>query len=339
VTIAYRVYGFTLASNVAIPALGPPLSRESAFPDTYCEIGDLPGWAAYALTLPQNRVPMSRSCSGEDGWSFQLSEYGDRRFFRLSYGDGACFVIDAETRRIWAACPGSLTFEDLTTYLVGPVMGFVLRRRGVLTLHASCFCVGGHAFALCGGAGAGKSTTAAALALREIPILCEDVAALRERQRGFWAAPGYPRVNLWPESVKGLLGTADALPRITPTWGKRFLPLDGETAKFESQERPLAAIYLVAPRTNDEGAPRIETPSQREAALLLVQNTYMNYLLDGTQRAQEFDSIAHVVSSVAVRRLIPHRDPSRIGTMCELLEADATEIAASGGRQGLNEHA
>jgi hypothetical protein len=329
VTYCYSTYGLCLESPTAIEGLSlAKLNCEASGADRIrVTIGECPTWATAALQLPAELVYVSPVANGHPGTTFQLSRLGGGQFFRLSYSDGSRFVVDAETRRIWGACQPPLTQEDLVTYLVGPVLGFVLRRRGVLALHASSFCKGGLAFALCGGAGAGKSTTAAALALQGCPIQSEDITALRERDGFFRAASGYPRVNLWPESTSNLFGSPKALPEITPNWEKRYLPLDGAMAEFENQERQLAAVYLLEPRSNNEDVPRIEDISPREAAFLLVRNTYMNYLLDKQQRASEFDAVARLVSGTAMRRLIPHSDPAKIGAMCELLQTDSADTA------------
>jgi len=259
-----------------------------------------------------------------DAPTFQVEQLGHGEFFRLSYSDGTQVVTDAQTQRIWGATPTPLTLEDLCTYLVGSVMGFVLRRRGILTLHASCFCIDGFAFALCGSAGCGKSTAAAALALRGVSILSEDIAALREKDGKFYVAPGYPRVNLWPDSAAHLFGAFHSLPKITPNWEKCFLGLNGNHTKFETQERPLEAIYVMESRSQAPNAPRIRDASPRAAVLGLVQNTYMNYLLNREQRANEFDMIVKLAASVPVKLLTPSSDVARINAMCELLEEDAS---------------
>lgn len=327
-TRQYSAYGLDLESSSEIHGLtsrfdGDGLRVQSETPPIKLVIGSCPDWAKHALRLPAQLVYVSAQANPEGSTLFRLESLGPREFFRLSYADGTEFVADRETRNLWGSCPSTLTSEDLATYLLGPIMGFMLRTRGTLALHASCFCIGPNAFALCGCAGTGKSTAAAALALRGVRILCEDIAALRERGGCFFLSPGYPRINLWPDSAENLLGTASDLPKITPNWEKRFLPLDGKLAKFENQERPLAAIYVLEPRTEDPSAPRIEKVLPQEAALLLVQNTYMNYLLDKRQRAHEFDAIARLVAQVPVGRLIPSSDPAKLKAMCELLEAAA----------------
>jgi len=260
---------------------------------------------------------------------FTLTSYGAREFFELSYGNEARFLVDGVAERLWGSCLPPFTNEDLATYFLGPVMGFVLRRRSILALHASAVCIGGRAVALCGESQAGKSTTAAALALRGIPVLCEDITPLIEEHGRFQVEPGYPRVCLWPDAVEKLLGARDALPQLTPTWEKFFLPLDGGNARFEEQRRVLGAVYLFAPRVAEADAPRIETMSAREALLELVQNTYMNWLLDRRQRAAEFDALSRLVTQVPIRRIVPHVDPGRIGALCELIVADGERLSAS----------
>jgi hypothetical protein len=260
---------------------------------------------------------------------FTLTSFGNEEFFQLAYGTEALFFVDAAAKRVWGACLPPLTNEDAETYLLGPVMGFVLRRRRVLALHASAVCIGGQAVALCGESQSGKSTTAAALALRGVPVLCEDITPLVSERGIFYVEPGYPRVCLWPDAVEKLLGAPDSLPRLTPSWEKLFLPLDGRNAKFEAKRQVLSAVYLFAPRVTEPDAPRMELLSPREAILELVQNTYMNWLLDRRQRAAEFDALSKLVTQVPIRRIVPHVDPGRISALCELIVADEERPSAA----------
>ncbi|MGH9743788.1 MAG: hypothetical protein ACRD51_15700 [Candidatus Acidiferrum sp.] len=253
---------------------------------------------------------------------------GDEQYFELTYTDGTSFLLDAGMTRLCGTWLPALTLEDFTTYLLGPVMGFILRQRRILSLHASTVSIAGHAIALCGASEAGKSTTAAALALRGIPVLAEDVSPVKEEAEGFFIEPGYPRICLWPGAVEALFGRQDALPQLTPNWEKRFLALDGVQAKFEAERRSLGAIYLLAPRTEEKDAPRVESLGMREALLELVQNTYMNWLLDREQRAAELDVLSRLVARVPVRRIVPHSDPARLGALCDLIVTDAEGLLA-----------
>ncbi len=327
-TYPYRAYGLTLGCDTPVSALRPEPTDLERY-DIEVSLGPETDWVREARHLP-SRLEHPRPGEAEgDNPAFTLTSFGSREFFELAYGDEALFFVDAVAERLWGTCLPPLTNEDVATYLLGPVMGFVLRRRSVLALHASAVCIRGLAVALCGESQAGKSTTAAALALRGIPVLCEDITPLIEKDGRFQVEPGYPRVCLWPDAVEKLFGARDALPRLTPSWEKFFLPLDGGNAKFEGQRRAISVVYHFAPRVAEADAPRIETMSASEALLNLVQNTYMNWLLDRSQRASEFDALGRLVTQVPVRRIVPHLDPGRIGALCELIVADAERVSAA----------
>ena len=324
----YRAYGLTLGCDTPVSALRQEPTDLERY-DVVVSLGPETDWVREARRLPSHREHPRPGEVERDNSPFTLTSFGAGEFFELAYGNEALFFVDGAAERLWGTCLPPFTNEDVATYLLGPVMGFVLRRRSVLALHASAVCIGGQAVALCGESQAGKSTTAAALALRGIPVLCEDITPLIEEDGRFQVDPGYPRVCLWPDAVEKLFGARDALPRLTPSWEKFYLPLDGGNAKFEEQRRVVSAVYLFAPRVAEADAPRIETISAREALLDLVQNTYMNWLLDRRQRAAEFDALSKLVTQVPIRRIVPHLDPGRIGALCELIVADAERVSAA----------
>jgi hypothetical protein len=324
---SYRAYGLNLASNLPVSGLGAE-HIDFHKPDLVLELGFEPDWARAGMRLPSSTRSNSPAAPETADPAFCLSARGADQFFELAYSDGTRFVVDAETKRLCGTWLPPFTIEDLSTYLLGPVMGFILRQRNIVSLHASTACIEGQAVVLCGESETGKSTTAAALALRGIPVLAEDVSPLKEEAGTFFVESGYPRICLWPSAVDTLFGAPDALPQLTPNWEKRFLALDGVQAKFEPQRKPLGAIYLLAARAEEADAPRIEALGKREALLQLVQNTYMNWLLDRTQRAAELDALARMVARVPVRRIVPHSDPARVGALCDLIVRDAARLFA-----------
>ena len=75
--------------------------------------------------------------------------------------------------------------------------------------------------------GAGKSTIAAALAARGLPVDYRRCAAREESSRGHGWPNRLPRgLKLWPDGAALVLGPAVSLPRLTPTWDKRTLGVD-----------------------------------------------------------------------------------------------------------------
>jgi hypothetical protein len=293
------------------------------------EDGLEPDWAKKLLALPAQILSHRSEPAGSPDPSFVLTQHGEIDGFQLAYSDGTRFVADGGAAHIWGTYQPPLTAEDMATYFLGPVLGFVLRRRNINCLHASGVEIQGRAVCFCGDAGFGKSTTAAALALRGLPVLAEDIVALAEDGGEFRAVPGYPRVCLWPESVRMLLGRDDALPQLTPVWEKRYLELDEQRAKFVQASLPLGLLYLFAPRSSEHGVPRVDKISPRDALLELVQNTYMNWVLNREQRAKEFDALCRLVQLVPVRRIVPHANPEKIAALCDLILRDASAILAS----------
>ena len=164
-----------------------------------------------------------------------------------------------------------------------------LRLRGVTCLHASAVAFGRFAAAFVGGAGAGKSTTAAALARRGHAVVSDDIVALAERDGAFFVLPAYPYLCLWPDSVKLLYGSGDAPPAFSPSWDKRQLRLAENRLGFEEQRLLLGAVFLLGERSLEPAAPFIEDPAPKEALLALLETPTRPTSVDRETRKSEFE--------------------------------------------------
>lgn len=314
------VYGLRIQSNRPIPHL--PQSALAPAGETHLSICFGSDFPAAALDGAAHwYASESLDQCGEP--TLLIMKSSDGVWFHLRYADGTEFVVDHLGTRIWAAWPEPLTIEDTATYLLGPVMGFVLLLRGTHCLHASAVDVGGRAIALVGAPGAGKSTTAAAFAKLGHCVLSDDVTTLASFC-GTTARvqPAYPCVRLWPESAEALFGSADALPLLTPNWDKRYLHLDGKLHRFQPSALPLAAIYILASSSSGPRAPRVETVGRQSALIELVGNAYVPHLKDKEARAAEFDLLSRVVSTVPVRRVTWCRDLSQVESLCQAILDD-----------------
>ncbi len=276
-----------------------------------------------ALLTPQQLLERQLWYVNEDldpnDVNLQIWTLADGAYFQFCYSDGTQFLISKDTKEVWASSPEPLTLEDTLAYFLGPIMGFILRLRGTLGLHASSIVYGGKAFALLGFAGAGKSTTAAAFAKLGLKILSDDLSALEIRDGMYWVQPGYPYVRLWPQSAEILFGSGDALPRLTPNWEKCYFDLM-PSASFQTQSVPLAAIYFLEDRNQAE--PMISSLAPAEGFIMMTANTNANYLLTKEMRAKEFAVLEHLVKQVPLRRVRPHTDSSRLNALCQLILED-----------------
>lgn len=243
--------------------------------------------------------------------------------FRVVYCDGAEFVIDAAATEIFGrAGGGTLTLDDLLVYLQGPVLGFALRLRGVTCLHASAAISGGRALGVLGRGGIGKSTSAAILARMGLPVLTDDVLALRDRTSAFDVQPGLPRVLLWSEAVGALFGDPEALPRIVGGWEKRYLDLTRPGYQFGGQATPLGALYVLGERLAAGSSTRITALKGVEAMTYLLANTYANDLLDAGLRARELEVLGRLASAVPIRLVRAPDDRAKAEDVCAAMLAD-----------------
>jgi hypothetical protein len=317
VSFTYSVFGLFLHSDTPIPELvhldtplsGPVVSVHMATSPAAGEIPDEPKTLTYtsAYTDPTGQAAL------------RIWKIADGRFLYLAYYDGSQFWMNREGTELWAQWPDSLTIEDAATYLLGPVLGLLLRLRGVTCLHASAVSFGDRAIAFVGSEGAGKSTTAAMLAQKGCAVISDDVVALTERQGAFYVYPAYPYLCLWSDSVSIVYGPEKKLPSFSASWDKRLLSLAGNQLRFEAQPLPLGAIFVLAERSSLATAPLIEFMNPKESLLALVANSFATNLLDNEMRAREFEFFGRMLRSVPVQRLTPHEDPSQIGKLCDVV--------------------
>jgi hypothetical protein len=261
--------------------------------------------------------------------SLSIGRSADGGWLRLRYADGTTVTVDAAGTRVGCTWPAELTLEDASTYLLGPVCGLLLRLRGVTCLHASAVRIGAGAVLVCGPAGAGKSTTAAALAARGHAVLADDVCALDETPSGVHVRPAYPQLRLWPDAARALYGEAAELPALTPNWDKRYLDLSGLPGAFLDRPLPVSAVYVLAGRET-ERAPRLEPVSAGERVMALVANTYMGWLPDVAAQGRDLARYGRMARGVPVVLAVPHADPARLPGLCAMIEADVAR--REGGR-------
>lgn len=94
--------------------------------------------------------------------------------------------------------------DKIRLYLLGTCMGTLLLQKKILCLHGSAVAIDGKAYAFVGDSGAGKSTIAAAFALKNFQLISDDVIAINfDNQDKPLVMPSYPQQKLWEESLIG----------------------------------------------------------------------------------------------------------------------------------------
>ena len=232
---------------------------------------------------------------------------GTGDLIRLTYHEGIRFHVRDDGSEVWCDWDAPLTADDAATFLLGPVLGLVLRRRGVIALHASAVVLDGEAWAFLGAGGAGKSSLAAAFARSGVTVLTDDVLAIRPAEGRWRAWPAYDHLRLWGDTPALPEGMAAALPRLSATWEKRSFRV-AEPSEGRGPV-PFAGWFLIE-REDGATRPRIERISGAAALSSLVAHSYMNYLLDAAERAGELRSLGAAADGLRGHRLLVGDGPA-----------------------------
>lgn len=321
----YSSYGLRLVANCRIPGLAPRTAEGP--PDVRIRLGELPPEALSGNSVIWYESP-------------RLNEAGRRNLiitrlaagFRFLYDDRTEFFVDTAGTGIWCTWSDRASIADASVYLRGPVLGFVLRLRGTVSLHASAVAVDSSAIAIVAAAGGGKSTTAASFAKLGLSVLADDVVALKDEDSRLMVLPGYPRLNLWSDAAESLYGDS-TLPRLIPRggvndwWDKRYIDLElGE--QFHAGQLPLGAVYLLGDRVPGDEAPAIKGMPLQEAFIWLTDGTHVNYAIDETMRETEFNVLGHLVRTTPVRFVTPSDHRRRLPQLCEAILDDYRQLNA-----------
>lgn len=131
----------------------------------------------------------------ETSWQIRGSEFllrGERdHYFHYRVGQGI---------KVERGANADLSEESL--WLNGSVNAAIASLNGLLPIHASAVALGDRVFAFTGPAGAGKSTTIAALGVLGIPMFCDDTLVLDLSDADeINCLPGHKRLKLTPEAI------------------------------------------------------------------------------------------------------------------------------------------
>jgi hypothetical protein len=141
----------------------------------------------------------------------------------LELQTGGRIEIEREPTVVTFTTPRKLDADALVHPFLAPAAAVVNHWLGREAFHAGAFSVAGATWGLIGPRGSGKSSTLAALALRGVPIICDDVLVLE----GPKPLPGPRTIDLREEAAVALeagapLGVAGARER----WRLRVAQLD-----------------------------------------------------------------------------------------------------------------
>jgi len=163
----YSIYGLNVALSQALPQL-----RAVANLDVEVSI-DLSG-----LHIPEQQFivpPLLGRTKNNNEISISYSHDWICVTCPRSPTETLRFFIRKDGSEIISQKPETIPISDVESFLLGPILGAVLRLRQRMCLHASVMEYDGKAFAMVGNKGAGKSTTAAALLQAGARLVSDDI--------------------------------------------------------------------------------------------------------------------------------------------------------------------
>lgn len=325
--LAYSAYGLRITSDHPLPGLVALGSVASDASDLQIRFNELDGGAEAGDPAGETLWYTTdiRDANGDPAMKIWKGK-GDGHYF-IRYTHGLTFSVNSAISRMQVHRAPTLSDRDIAPFLLGPALGIVLRLRGITCLHASAVNIGGRAIAFVGVPGAGKSTTAAVFAQKGHSVLTDDIVAIGKRGALFVAHSGYPFLNLLPDSMALLAGGAAASGLSGDCVEKLPIRVDRREGGFQEEALPLAAIYVLAERSDAASATSTSSVSPQDALIALARNTYANKMLDAEMRVGEFRTLGELANSIPVRRLIAPARLADLDGFYRTICADAAEAA------------
>ena len=307
-------------------------------------------YQAYGLSL-KSHLPLSYSPRAEQGlpkveFLSSSKEFSSRSlqdvrtklvekewFFHKRLKDGTdylcwrglCeFLITADGKQIVYHARKGVPAEILQNYLVSQALSFSLLKFGIEPLHATAVMMHGQAIGLLGNCGDGKSSLGAAFLQAGHRILTDDLLVIKndESGKGFYAFPGPPRIKLYPNISKQLLGRqARGIP-MNPRTKKQIIPLTA----FQHTENPtpLRALYILRQPPTGSSTKRIALRrlSVGRAMLYLISNTFNHMVVTPDRLARQFNHASQIAKSLPILSITYPRTINRLPEVLDAIRSD-----------------
>ncbi len=222
---------------------------------------------------------------------------------------------------------GGTGFEH---YLQTVGLSLWLEMRGVLCVHANAIETKCGVIGIIAPSQTGKTTLTAALAVRGMGIMSDDMMAIHKTAKGLKVFPGWPQVRMWPEVAQHFVKNVDSLQRVHCRFEKRIVePGAQNELRFSSQSGLLKRLYLLnrTDKVNSNSKIRIESLSASESIVALLQNSMLADVYRSLHIEKErLDRFASMLESIEIRRITYPAGKEHLASVCESIEADVKTV-------------
>lgn len=292
----YRSFGFSIASEYQLPEL--------SFSEHELE-EEQPG-----LTIAG--ADLTETWDSLNPVSAHLAIDGKTVYVRVP--DTGIFAME-NGRSILVSLFPEANMDKVRLYLLGSCMGVILMQRRILPLHGSAIAIDGHAYAIVGHSGAGKTTLSTYLLEQGYQLLSDDLIAVTlDQDDNPIVTPSYPQQKIWQETID-LLGMKPE--RIKPLFERETKFAVPVSDRFHSSPLPLAGVYELI--KVDQGA-ALQPVEGLERFHTLLQHTFRGFLIERLGLMDwHFGFLARFANRIQMHRLCrPQAHPS-VQELAELL--------------------
>ena len=315
----YHIYGLRLLSNIHIPGL-TIINETNSSKHILLNMGSFP---KFISSLIKNNF--DDQCIYKNTSSLNLSVYtlDNEKYYYFKYSEGIEFVCTRDGLKVWITWEEPYTVKDATSYLLGVVLGFILRLQDVVCLHASAVALNHYSIAFAGDSGAGKSTIASALMNNGFKLITEDILPLNSVGDSFLSIPGYPHLRLFADAFQKLDNLTNDSSLISDTWDKHFVDLTKTENSFITHPVPLKTIYILDWEYSDSlQSPSIKKVHPTHAVPLLASQSWANTLLSISHKKNEFIFLSQLATEVDVKRILMCDNLDKLPELVQLIMKD-----------------
>ncbi len=290
---AVTVFGLDVHAEQHVALLGESRARATGR-DLHLRLdGGSPPWPTTATVLCDERAP-------DGSVSFRIETHPEAGYLIWGPGYGR-HLLSADGHD--AHCfPGDGPDEEWQRLLIAQVLPFATLLRGFEVFHASAVVLDGHAIALMGPSGAGKTSVALELCRLGADFLADDVLALEIGEGALLAHPGTPVAGIDRAETERLrtAGHRDSSGRpfasevLMANDRELLVPMSGASAPM-----PLGALFFL---DRQQDGPARPCPRSVEDPRMLLSATF-NFVLSDAERLHRLLEVCSLAAACRVERI------------------------------------
>lgn len=300
-SFCYRVHGLNINSQIRLPGILSKKSKSDV--NIYIDsIGSIPDGNLCEYNLKDNFRLI-------DDQNITYILWKNKEICSISSDE---IIINNKLKNV----NGSFS-EAIVLPIAIPVL---LRKRGMLVLHANAVNMNGNSVIFIGSKGVGKSTISIALHKKGYNLLSDDISTVHFSGDSLLVSSGFPTLKLWPQTIEYFGENPDELPKCSPNQEKRaYFNINN----FYETTLPLKSIYLIEENSDDSFIKQI---SNQKAVINLVNTTLFAKIFDGSQLSENLEQCAKIVNSVPIKILKVKHSLNSLPELVKVIEDDFFNI-------------